>query len=808
MNAWIRDFRHASRHLAKRPVTSILAVACLALGIGPATAVFSVVETVLVRPLPFPQPESLMAVWDTNLQQGQTESLMSPSNLIDVRASIGEEFEGLAAYMLNSYTLTGVENPEELNAADVTADFFSVLGAEAVLGRTFAVGDDAAGRTPPVVLSHRLWVRLFNRDAGVLGRTIEMDERPFEIVGIMDDRFATPSSQVGLWVAQPLNARVHRASRYMNAYARLAPGVSIERAQSALESISVSLEELGPRANVGWRMRLVPLHEQIVGDSRAYLLFLTGAVMTILLIAGLNVAHLILARISERDGELALLQTLGASSRQLARRLFSESLILVAVGSLGGVLLGAGLMRWITSLETSLPRISEIRFDGPAVAFALGLSLTLAMIFSAIPWLRSLRLRPAEVLKESGQRNLGLTQAKVRTRSILVAAEVALTVVLLVLAGLLLRSFLRVITVDPGFRTENVLVVRLFLDGRDYARAADRHQYYQSLSERLAQLPGVRSVGAVTALPLSPVSNNYDLPYRLTDRPNPPAGQEPQADYRAVTPGYFQTMGIRLMQGRLIDETDRLDSQPVVVINQTMARTLWPNESPIGRFLQIPYSGWKSRQVVGVVDDTRYYGHKAVPKAEMFYPHQQISFAPGGMHIVLNTEPGQLSPLADHVRRTMTEVDRNQPPHSVTNMKELTADYVAPDRFASQLLVLLSAVATMLSGFGIYGILAHTVSLRTQEFGVRMALGASSSSLRQQVLRESLPWVLSGLTAGLALASLASRMTQTLLYQTDPIDLSVYVSVAAFLALVAAAAAYLPARRASSLNPICALRSQ
>ena len=468
MDHLTRDLRYALRILTKRPLSTAIAILCLAVGIGCNATVFSVVYTVLIAPLPFPDPGQLVVVWDSNQAQQQSESPLSAANFTDVRDG-NTVFEDMTAWNYNSYTLTGVEEPEELTALSVTAGFFSVLGTEAQLGRTFAQGEDAPGRSGAVVLSHGLWQRRFGGLENILGRTISLDQAPFEVVGVMPPGFDTPSDSVQLWVAGPLNTWANRAVRMLQAFARLKPDTSIAQAQSNLDDLSAQLEQGFPAANRGWRMRMVPLHEQMVGATRTPLLLLFAAVGAILLLACVNVAILLLARAGTRVREVAVRTALGASPRQLLRQLLTESLVLSGLGGLAGVALAYLMLPLLRSLALgSIPRLDEASIDGLALAFAVGVSLISGLLFGTAPALETLRSHPGVSLKESSGRESTGGLKGARLGGVLVIAEVSLTVLLLVGAGLLMHSFYNLRTVDPGFRNQGILVARIFLDGRTF----------------------------------------------------------------------------------------------------------------------------------------------------------------------------------------------------------------------------------------------------------------------------------------------------------------------------------------------------
>ncbi len=805
MDHLTRDLRYAFRILAKRPLSTLIAIFCLAVGIGCNATVFSVVYSVLIKPLPFPDPGQLVVVWDASEAQQQSESPMSAANFVDVRDG-NTVFEDMTAWYYNSYTLTGVQEPEELTALSVTAGFFDVLGAEAHSGRTFTEGEDAAGRGRVAVLSHGLWQRRFGGRESILGSTISLDQAPVEVVGVMPPGFGIPSDSVQLWVTGPLNTRANRAVRMLQAFARLKPGLTIVQAQPNLDDLSAQLEEGFPAANRGWRMRMVPLHEQMVGATRTPLLLLFAAVGAILLLACVNVAILLLSRAGTRVREVALRTALGASPSRLLRQLLTESLVLSLIGALAGVVIAFLMLPLLLSLAPgSIPRLDEASIDGLVLAFTLGVSLISGLLFGTAPALEALRRHPGDWLKETSGRESSDGLTGVRLRGLLVIAEVALTVLLLVGAGLLMHSFYNLRTVDPGFRKQGIVVARIFLDGRSYPTPAKRTQYYDQLLTRLKALPGVESAGAVTALPMSPISINYDLPYRIPGRIQPPAGEEPQSDFRVSTPGYHETMGIRLLRGRLFDSRDRGDSQPVVIINQSMAELVWPGQDPVGQQLQIPYSNWASRQVVGVVADTLFYGLASRPKPEMFLPHAQVSM--GGLHVAVRVS-GQAEHLAPAVRRTVSELDPSQPVHSLTSIEELLAADVASERFLITLLATLSLAALLLAAAGIYGIVSHSVSVRTREFGIRLALGSSTTGLRRMVLGRAFVQIAAGMALGLSAAALATRLVASLLFDTSRFDPITYAAVALFLGLTALAAVYIPARQASRLDPVQALRCE
>jgi putative ABC transport system permease protein len=805
-----QDVRYSLRRLAAAPAFTAAIVFILALGIGANTAVFSVVNSVLLRPLPFPEPDRLVMIWDVSPDLTRQKDGPSPGNMLDWRAQ-NTVFEGIAAwYDAQPRTYREDHDAEKVQAAQVTADFFAVFGRQPQIGRTFDASE-VERQDQIVILSNAFWQRRFNGDSSVIGRRILLDETPHQVIGVMPADFAMPNKDVGVWVPWDFNrgyahlpAGVPRDFRFLRVAARLKPDVTLQQAQENMNALSAALEQYP--VNKGWRTRVRPLKDELVGDLRPVLWVLLGAVSCVLLIACTNISNLLLTKASGRSRELAVRLAIGASRPRIVRQLLTENLILSIAGGIAGLLTAYwGLYALMSLAPEGLPRLDETRIDSNVLLFTALISVMTALLFGLLPTLRATRKDLAESLR-AGSSGSGTSRSHRRFGSALVIFEITAAFTLMAGAGLLLQSFLNIIRVPSGFDASNVLVMRVFPDARLYRTGEQRLTYFGTLSERLQSLPSVQSVGATTGLPMNQYNNAPMRPYWREDRPLPDGGAA-QGRLSMVTPGYFETMKIRMLGGRNFDSGDHAQSQPVVILNSTLARLLWQDESPVGKNLMIDYAarGKYPYLVVGVVDDVRGRGLRIAPEPEMFLPHAQVPYATMNMVVRTSGEPTQ---LANVIRRIILDVDPTQPVYSITTMNDLVAGTLARERFSSTLLGVLAALALVLAAFGTYSVMSFFVSHRTREIGVRVALGARGRDVSAMVLRQGLFIAACGVVLGSLFSLGLTRPMSSMLFGVTAVEPVVFIGVPALLTMTALIASYVPARRASRVDPIDALRQE
>ncbi len=800
----LQDFRLALRLLFKRPAFTAIAVLTLVLGIGANTAIFTVVNAVLLRPLPYADPEQLVRVWESNEQQGKVDP-PSPANFLDFKEQ-NQVFSEITFWQNASFTIEQeAGRPEELSAVRVAPNFFALLGTVMAHGRAFA---DAEGRDALAVIGAGLWQRRFGSDPTILGKTMLLDGTPHTVVGVLPLGFAMPNTEVEVWTPLEFAPNQMRFRRNLGVIARLRPGISLAQADADLDRVAAGLEQAYPRSNTGYRVTLVPLQEDVIGDAQKPLLVLFGAVGLVLLIACANVAALLLARATRREREIAIRGALGAGRLSLVRQLLAESIVLGLLAGLLSLLAAHWGLQLLLALEPGdLPRLHEVGIDARVLVFTLGLSLLTSLVFGLAPALKAARPNLLLCLKEgTGQGSTGGKQHHLGLR-VLTAAEVALAVMLLVGAGLLIRSFVRLQKVDPGFDPKNVLVARIALDNDRYPETAQRVVYFDRLLATLGALPGVRQVAATSTLPLSSAGIDFDLPFRGEGQPEMDPAEAPQADFRIVSADYFAALGIALRSGRTFSSQDRAETLPVAVINETLARQVWPGQPAVGKKLTL-YFGQPPREmeVVGVVADTRHQSLAIAPRPQLFVPLAQVprfTF----LSVVLKTESDpQL--LFDAVRDGFLAVDPSEPASGLTTMTQVVADSLARERFLTSLLSLLASAALVLAAIGIYGLMAYSVSERTQEIGVRMALGAHRNNVLQLIVRQGTVLAGLGILGGLLGAWALSSLLGSLLYGIPPRDATTFVSVSSLLLAVALIACSVPAARAARIDPIRALRNE
>jgi putative ABC transport system permease protein len=804
MDTLRQDLAYALRRLRQSPGFTAVAVATLALGIGANGAIFSVVNAVLLRPLPFEDADRLVRL--SQIWKGKP-SVYSPQNFLDVQAS-AHSFESLAVYAGSGVTLTGRGAAASLTGSEVSTSFFDVLRVRPAYGRAFETGENEPGHTKVVVLGDRLWRERFAADPGVVGQTVQLDREPFTVVGVAPAGFAFPAG-AELWKPIEYDARFRSQSRgawYLGAIGRLAPGVSVNQARGEVATIHQRLAREFPDADEGVGATVDSLQESMVGGSRRALLVLLGAVGLVLLIACVNVANLLLARVAAREGELAVRTALGAGRLRLVRQLLTESVTLSVLGGGAGVLLATFSLDALLALQPQgVPRLAEVRVDRAVVAFSAGLSILTGLLFGVVPALQMTGRPTAESLREGGR---GILSGRGhRLRSTLVVGQVALAMMLLAGAGLLLRSFSQLRRVDPGFRSEGVLSFRLALPESAYAKDPARVAFFDGLTGRLAALPGVRSAGAIMRAPLT--GARFNLSFEVKGRPPLPPAQQPSMEIRVATPDYFRTMGIPVLRGRAFTATDGAEAPQVVLISEEAARRHFPNEDPLGRFITL---GWgrdrgkpRGGEVVGVVGDVKEVGLAEEDPPELYLPYAQSPVET--MDVVLRTAvaPRSVVPSAERVVR---DLDPELPVARVATLDEVVARSISEPRFYMVLLGAFAAMAVFLAALGIFGVLSYAVVQRAREIGIRVALGAHPADVLRMVLAQAAGLALLGVAVGLAGALALSRAIASLLFELSPTDPLTLAGTAGLLSAVALLASYLPARRATRVDPLIALRSE
>jgi putative ABC transport system permease protein len=801
------DVRYAIRRLVKSPGFSIVAVLTLALGIGANSAIFSVVNGVLLKPLPYAEPDRLVGLY--HLFDGHRATMSGP-NFTDVR-KLSKTLSDAAAIARSRVILTGQGEPVRLDGAEVSASLFNLLGVRPILGRTFNDDENQPGHNKVAVLSYGLWQQRFGGDRRVLGRRITLDGMPIEVVGIMPKDFAYPAGRV-IWTPLEYTEQFTTSQRgawYLSAVGRVKTGIPIEQATAEIQTIGKQLAKQYPDMNEGLGFTAISLHEAMVGDIRQAVFVLLGAVGFVLLIACTNVANLLLARAATRETEMAVRSALGAGRGRLVRQLLTESAILGAAGGALGLLLAIWGVDALISLEPQgIPRLSEIRIDTTVASFTLALSIATGLLFGLVPAFHSTSASLSGSLKEAGRGAL-TTRGGARMRGALVIAEMALAVMLLAGAGLLIRSFTKLASVDPGFHATQALTFELSLPDSRYEKEPQQVGFFDQLLPRLRAIPGVQSAAAAMSLPLS--GSNFVLTFEVAGRPPVPPSQQPAMQIRVATPEYFQTIGIPLKRGRSFTEDDRLGSPPVVLITESAARQYFPNEDPIGKKITLGWGRGKGTpraggEVVGIVGDVKEAGLDEAEPPQLYMPYRQWPVQ--SMSIVLKTAVPPAT-VTDAARRAVYATDPNMPAANVRTLEQIVARSISQPRFYTTLLAIFAGLALVLAAIGIFGVLSYAVAQRTREIGIRMALGAQGRTVLGLVVRQALLLAAAGVGIGVILAlGLSRSLVSKMLFSTSPHDAATFVSVAALLGAVALVASYIPARRATRVDPIVALRAE
>ena len=811
MNTLLQDIRFGLRMLLKSPSVSIVATIALALGIGANTAIFSVVNAVLLRPLPFPDPDSLVSVYETDTQRGQQRGSHSYPNFMDLRAQ-NTVFQHISTYRSGDYVMTGRGEPVRLQGSVVTADLFPLLGVAPALGRTFVADEDKPSDNRVVILSHDLFRRRFNSDPSILNQAITLEGRSFTVIGVMPPSFEFPiqNDPVELWTtiagdasgSEPVTGK--RGAHFLQVIGRLKPGVSKEQAQSEITTIAARLEQQYPDTNTHKSLRLESALTALVGDIRPVLLILLGAVACVLLIACANVANLLLARATSRHKEMAIRAAMGASRMRVIRQLLTESVLLSLVGGGVGLLLAVWWSDLLIALgKEDIPRAVQVGMDWRVLGFTLGVSLLTGLIFGLAPAFHSSKTELVESLKEGG-RGTSEGARRNRVRNVLVVGELATVVILLVGAGLLIQSLWRLQRVNSGLQPENVLTANVGLPEIKY-KSDRQSQFFIDLRNRLEATPGVQSASSIYPLPLS--GDRFSISFEIEGRPMAPK-DHPSAEFFSAGVGYFRSLGIPLIKGRDFEDRDKHGSTPVIIISETFARRYFPNEDPLGKRIHpgipsIENEDSTMREIVGVVGDVRNRGLNTESRPAYYVPQTQVPFSQMVMVVKTAGEPrGMISALTKEV----AAMDADIPLFGVKSMEEYLSASVAAPRFNTTLLTIFASVALVLTIVGLYGVMSYSVAQRTNEIGIRLALGAQSRDVLLMIVKQGSWLIVLGLAIGLAGAYAATRVMASLLFGVTAKDPFTFAAVAVLLALVALLACYVPAWRATKVDPMEALR--
>jgi putative ABC transport system permease protein len=803
MRTVVQDLRHGARLLWRAPGFTVVAVAALAIGIGANTAIFSVINTLLLQRLPYRDADRLAIVWEHNIPRARKSNVVAPANFLHWR-DMNQGFEDLGALSPTfNVTLTGVGNPEEAQTQRVTAEVFPLLGVQPALGRGFTA-DEIRPNSNVVVISDRLWKRRYQADPDILRRSIVSQGTPCTVIGVMPPGFSFLDKNVDVWLPFGFTADTRTPrGRSITVVGRLKPGVTFARAQEDMTRVAADLTRKFPDFNTGWSARVVPLRDQLTGDVRPALLVLAGAVAFVLLIACANVANLLLARATARQRELAVRAALGAGRARLVRQLLAESLVLSLAGGISGLLLAwwaLNYLRAVAAERLPIQRLELVDIDGWVLAFTLGASLLCGLVFGVIPAFTAAGARLNDSLKEGGR--TGSATRGNRTRSAFIVVEIALALVLLVGAGLLMRSFKHLLDVNPGFDPSGTVTMRLTLPGARYVDDNQAGQFFARFFQQIDALPGVSAAGSISWLPLA--GGGAATSMEIIGRPKPPKGQEPVTDVRVISHEYLKAMGVPLLKGRLFDELDAADLKGRVVINDTMARTFWPGEDPIGKHVRINWDSLED-EVIGVVGDVKHTGLDGEIRAMTYWPYARYPY--GTMTIAVRTA-GDARGVVNVIVGIVRQMDPDLVVANVKTMEEVVSDSVAERRLTMLLLAIFAGAALLLAAVGIYGVIAYSVTERTQEIGIRMALGAQRGDVLRMVVGQAMLLTLAGVVVGGALAFGLTRLMTGLLFAVKPGDPLTFVVVAAVLGGVAALASYLPGRRATRVDPVIALRAE
>lgn len=809
MNMLLQDVRYAMRTLVQNAGFSFVVILTLSLGIGATTAIFSVVNGVILRPLPYPEPERLVQIWLENRPQNIEHELFSLPDFKDIQDR-SRTLERVAVWDIVGYNLWGGAEPERLTTGVASRDYFRILGARPILGRLFDASDEVWGNHRVAVISHGLWKRRFAEDPDVVGKSVTIDGFQFKVLGVLDPEFSRPvpttSEKPDLWRAfafPPDKADIRGGQRQFDCIARLKPGVTLEQAQDEMNQIARDLERQYPDTNRHLGVRVLSLQSSVMGNVQRALIILVGAVAFVLLIACVNVANLLLARAEVRDREIAIRSALGAGRRRLVQQILAESLLLALLaGCLGLLLAYWGTNALVTSHAQVIPRLEEIALDRWVITFALGVSLLTALAFGLVPAWKSSRIELQMTLRQTG--TLSPAHGRHHLSLLLVVCEVALALVLLVGAGLLIRTFNTVRGTDTGFSTRNLLTLEMSLPWIKYGEAPKKVALFDQILPQLQALPGVDQVAAVEKLPLKEPIEPVDV--FLESRPAI-AGETPKAYPNIVSPDYFSVMGISRLQGRGFTNQDRAEAPGVVIVNQNLARRFWPGQNPLGQRLSFSPPGSEEHKwltVVGLIQDVRHASPEAEPEPEIYTPLAQSTFWTINVVVKARERPELLAPA---LRKEILAIDPDQAVYEVKTLEEVAAESLLLRRFSLFIFTVFAVIALILAAVGVYGVMAYSVAQRTREIGLRMALGARPPEVFKLVVAQGMRYVVAGLILGLVLALALSRLLASLLYGVGSFDPATFGSVALLLALVGLLANFVPAGRAAKVSPLTAMKT-
>ena len=809
MEGLLQDVRYALRNLRKRPVFSLIVVFTLALGIGANTAIFSVVDAVLLAPLPYGEPDNLVVLWAKNEKQNVTQQPVSYPNIVDLKQA-NDVFEHLSAIRGESFSLTDRDEPERVTGVRVSTDILTLLGTTPVLGRNFVPEEEQPAKAAVALVSHGLWQRRYSGDPRLIGQAIIIDGKSYTVIGILPEWLKQPGITLGnlsgpdVWIpVVPAASEQNRNFANMRMLARLKPGLTLAQAKTEVDALGARLERQYPDSNTNLRFGVVGLREQLTGRVNKALWILLGVVGCVLLIACANVANLLLARAASRQSEIAVRSALGATRPQLIRELLTECVVLSLTGGLLGLSLAYLGVTLMTSLSSGgIPRADEIGISGEVLVFTLLVSLLTGVAFGIVPAFQSSRSQLAEDLKEA-KKGASVSVRHRRSLDGLVVVEIALALVLVAGAGLMTRSFRSVLRIDAGFDPHNVLTFSAALPLATYKDQQQHVQFFERALAKIQALPGVQAAAGTFRVPIAGFAT---VIFTVQGKPVP-TGQAPIADYRTITVGYFQAMGIRLLKGREFTDRDRADTPDAVIVNEELARRFWPGEDPIGKRLQVGTEFMRWREVIGVVGNAKLSGLEANIDPAIYVPFPQNSWpnALRNSFIVLRTatDPKSLVPA---IRRELRSVDPTFPITQIRTMDEIVGDSLSQRRFNTVLLGLFAFLAVALAGVGIYGVMSYGVSQRTREMGIRVALGARQSDITKLVTSTGARLAALGIAIGIVAAAISSRLISSLLFGLTATDPMTFVLTAVLLGAVTLLASYIPSRRAARTDPISALR--
>ena len=813
MQVWLQDFRYALRMLRKNAVLTLVMAASLAVGIGANSAIFSVVDALLLRPLPYPQPDRLANVWLHSPGLGIFRDWPSPGQYIDIQKE-NHSFEQMALAQSRTIVLTGREQPERIDALRAQSALLAMLGARPLMGRLLLPEEDTPGKPAVAILSHRAWRKLFNSDPGILNKSITLDGKPFIVAGVLQRDFMInsevmpsedPMDKLDVFLPLPLaaDAEQNRRDENYNILVRLKPGVSVQKAQADIDMIASRIREKDKR-DASFGMHVVSLQEQVVGDVRRALLVLLGSVGLVLLIACANVANLLLTRAAGREKEVAIRSALGAGWQRIARQLLTESVLLALVGGAAGLLVAQASLYAVRRMNPgNIPRLEDIGLNATVLWFTFVVSLLTGILFGLAPLWRAIHLDLNNSLKaggRSGQSDGGLRLRRHRLRGLLVVSELTLSLMLLIGAGLLVRSFVRLQSVPPGFSTAGVLTMQIAANDPKYKDEKEVMNFYRDIDERVSRLPGIKSEGEVSGLPLAGAVGWGSI---NVEGYTPPPGQELQVDIRTASTGYFRTMGIPLIKGRFFSEYDTSEMPPVAIIDEKFAQRFWPNDNPIGK--HVWFNPKKPVTIVGVVGVVKQYGLDTDGKIATYFSQQQNPNT--GMFLVARGS-SDAAPIAAAIIQEIHSVDPTAVVYGVRSMQDRLYDSLARQRFASTMLGAFALFALLLAAVGLYGVMSYLVSQSTRDIGVRIALGARRADIIGMVVRHGMELSAVGIVAGLVGAAIVTRVMASLLFGVSAMDAATFALVPAILATVAFAATAIPALRATRVDPIGALREE